>query len=48
MAENYQNDQNMFLDWNDTIESDGQEFITLEEGDYIFEVTGFVDILTIE
>ena len=41
MAENYQNDQNMFLDWNDTIESDGQEFITLEEGDYIFEVTGF-------
>ena len=41
MAENYQNDQNMFLDWNDTIESDGQEFITLEEGDYVFEVTGF-------
>ena len=41
MAENYQNDQNMVLDWNDTIESDGQEFITLEEGDYVFEVTGF-------
>ncbi len=41
MAENYQNEQNMYLDWNDTIENDGQEFITLEEGDYIFEVTGF-------
>ena len=41
MAENYQNDQNMFLDWNDEIENDGQEFVTLEEGDYIFEVTGF-------
>lgn len=41
MAENYQNDQNMFLDWNDTLENDGQEFVTLEEGDYIFEVTAF-------
>ena len=41
MAENSQNDRNMFLDWNDEIENDGQEFVTLEEGDYIFEVTGF-------
>ena len=41
MADTYMNDQNMFLDWNDEIENDGQEFVTLEEGDYIFEVTGF-------
>ena len=33
MADTYMNDQNMFLDWDDAIESDGQEFITLEEGD---------------
>ena len=41
MADTYMNDQNMFLDWDDAIESDGQEFITLKEGDYIFTVTGF-------
>ncbi|MBQ1362869.1 MAG: hypothetical protein IIY43_07440 [Oscillospiraceae bacterium] len=41
MADTNMNDQNMFLDWNDEIENDGQEFVTLEEGDYIFEVTGF-------
>ena len=33
-------DKNM-MDWNDTIESDGQEFILLEEGDYNFVVTNF-------
>lgn len=37
----YLNNQNMAMDWNDTIESDGQEFVILEEGDYNFEVTGF-------
>ena len=36
----YQN-SNMFLDWDDTIESDGQEFVILEEGDYNFTVTDF-------
>ena len=36
-----ENEKNMFLDWDDAIESDGQEFITLEEGDYNFTVTGF-------
>ncbi len=41
MSENYPSDQNMFLDWDDAIESDGQEFITLKEGDYIFTVTDF-------
>ena len=41
MKDNYQNDQNMFLDWNDTIENDGQEFVILPEGDYNFTVTGF-------
>ncbi len=29
------------MDWNDTIESDGQEFIVLPEGDYPFTVTHF-------
>jgi len=36
-----ENNQNMLMDWNDSIESDGQEFITLEEGDYNFTVTNF-------
>ena len=38
--ENY-NNQNMFLDWNDAIESDGQEFVILPEGDYNFTVMNF-------
>jgi len=38
--ENY-NNQNMFLDWDDAIEVDGQEFITLKEGDYNFRVVNF-------
>jgi hypothetical protein len=29
------------MDWNDTLESDGQEFIILPEGDYVFKVTNF-------
>ena len=33
--------QNMIMDWNDAIVEDGQEFITLEEGDYNFVVTAF-------
>ena len=37
----YENNSNMFLDWNDTIEVDGQEYIVLEEGDYNFTVTDF-------
>lgn len=32
---------NMIMDWNDVIESDGQEFVILEEGDYNFTVTNF-------
>ena len=35
------NNQNMCMDWNDAIESDGQEFIVLEEGDYNFRVSSF-------
>jgi len=35
------NNQNMILDWNDSIENDGQEYTVLEEGDYNFTVTGF-------
>lgn len=34
------NDRNM-MDWNDSLVTDGQEFITLDEGDYNFVVTGF-------
>ena len=37
----YENQQNMCLDWDDAIESDGQEYVLLEEGDYNFKVTGF-------
>lgn len=33
--------QNMEMDWNDSIETDGQEFVLLPEGDYNFVVTGF-------
>ena len=39
--ENRNNAQEMCMDWNDAIENDGQEFVTLEEGDYNFTVTGF-------
>lgn len=34
-------DKEMLMDWNDTIESDGQEFVLLDEGEYNFKVTGF-------
>lgn len=30
---------NNTLDWGDSIEQDGSEFVTLDEGDYTFEVT---------
>lgn len=39
--ENRNNAQEMCMDWNDAIESDGQEYLTLDEGDYNFTVTGF-------
>ena len=29
------------MDWDSAIESDGQQFIVLDEGDYTFTVTGF-------
>ena len=32
---------NKIMDWGDTIESDGQEFVVLPEGDYTFTITGF-------
>lgn len=41
MENNLNNAQGMFLDWNDIIESDGQEYITLKDGDYDFTVTAF-------
>ena len=30
---------NNIMDWGDTIENDGQEFVVLPEGDYTFTVT---------
>jgi len=36
-----ENKENMLLDWTDSIEEDGQEFVLLPEGDYNFEVTNF-------
>ena len=39
MADNMAN--NVGMDWNDTIENDGQEFIILPEGDYNFVVSAF-------
>ena len=29
------------MDWDDTLENDGGEYITLPEGDYVFEVVDF-------
>ena len=37
----FNNTQNMCMDWDDAIENDGQEFVLLPEGDYNFTVTGF-------
>lgn len=34
-------DQNQCMDWDDAIESDGQDYVLLEEGDYNFEVVDF-------
>ena len=42
MSDFYENNAaNGCMDWDDAIENDGQEFVILEEGDYIFTVTGF-------
>lgn len=41
MSEYMNNNMDQGMDWNDTIESDGREFIILPEGDYNFTVTGF-------
>ena len=35
------NEQNMCMEWDDAIESDGQEYVLLEEGDYNFQVVDF-------
>lgn len=32
---------NGVMDWDDAIENDGEEFVTLPEGDYIFRVANF-------
>lgn len=33
--------KNYLIDWNDEISNEGQEFVTLEEGDYLFRVIKF-------
>lgn len=35
------NKNEMLMDWNDTIENDGQEFVLLPDGEYNFTVTNF-------
>lgn len=35
----YLNNVNAGMDWNDSIENDGQEFVILPEGDYNFTIT---------
>lgn len=35
------NNNNLVLEWNDSIENDGQEYILLPEGDYNFTVIDF-------
>ena len=43
MSDYYNNSaaNNGCFDWDDEIQNDGQEFITLPEGDYVFEVVDF-------
>lgn len=42
MSDFYNNSSaSMCMDWDDSIENDGQEFIILDEGDYNFTVTDF-------
>lgn len=36
-----EDNKNLIMDWDDSIENEGQEFVTLEEGDYVFKVTNF-------
>ena len=35
------NEKDMLMDWSDSIETDGQEYVLLPEGDYNFTVTNF-------
>ncbi|MCD8324831.1 MAG: hypothetical protein LUC32_07800 [Clostridiales bacterium] len=41
MSDNYKKNQDMCMDWDDEIQSDGAEFIILPEGDYNFTVIDF-------
>lgn len=36
-----ENNKEMLMDWNDSIENDGQEFVILPDGEYNFTVTNF-------
>ena len=38
---NSNNPSTGIMDWGDSIENDGQQFVILPEGDYVFKVTGF-------
>lgn len=47
MADEYKNNttgavDDGCMDWDDAIENDGEEFVSLPEGDYLFEVCNFV------
>ena len=41
MSDFYNNMNDGCLDWGDAIEKDGQEFVILPEGDYVFTVVDF-------
>ena len=36
-----ENNKDLLIDWDDTIETDGQEFVLLPDGEYNFTVTNF-------
>lgn len=36
-----ENNKDLLIDWDDTIETDGQEFILLPDGEYNYKVTNF-------
>lgn len=38
---NSNQNMNNEMDWNDTLENDGQEYLILPEGDYVFTVVNF-------
>ena len=36
-----ENNKDLLMDWDDSIETDGQEFVLLPDGEYNYKVTNF-------